>query len=166
MRRPYGTGRVVLTIAVLNRHLQEAGLEYRARYVPARNDAVDDRIDIVEVEGGVPLSIRLAGKRYSVNRYDFDEDGKITASEDLGLYDTATLTAACVIVVLRREVRTNRSRREQCQGRTCGPTAVGVFAVTCRPHRDRTLYSFGLTRRHAYSSSISCATAARPLGRF
>jgi hypothetical protein len=108
MKRPYGTGRVVLTMAVLNRHLQEAGLEHRARYVPERNDTVDDRIDIVEVEGGVPLSIRLAGKRYRVNRYDFDEDGNVKTSEDLGLYHTAALATACVIGVLRRSTRTNR----------------------------------------------------------
>ena len=66
MRRAHGTGRVVLTIAVPNRHLQEAGLEHRARYVPARDDIVDDRIDIVEVEGRVPVSVQLAGQRYRV----------------------------------------------------------------------------------------------------
>jgi hypothetical protein len=96
---------VVLTIAVVDRHLQEAGLEHRARYLPARDDTVDDRINIVEVEGGVPLSIRLAGKRYRVNRYDFDEDGKIEASKNLGLYDTAALAAACVVGVLQRKDR-------------------------------------------------------------
>jgi hypothetical protein len=89
MRRAHRTGRVVLTIAVVNRHLQEAGFEHRARYVPARNDTVDDQIDIVEVKGGVPVRIRLADGRCGVDRYDFDEDGKIEASENLGLYGTA-----------------------------------------------------------------------------
>ena len=108
MRRAHGTGRAVLTIAVLNRHLREAGLEHRARYIPARNDTGDDRIDIVEIEGGVPVSIHLVGQRYGVKWYDFDEDGEIEEAENLGLYDTAALAAACVIGVLRREARTNR----------------------------------------------------------
>src|SRR5262249_40889959 len=102
MRRSHGTGRVVLTIAVVDRHLQEAGLEHRARYVPARNGKIRQRIHIRQGESGVPVSIRLAGGRYGVNRYDFDEDGRIEAAENLGLYDTAGLAAACVIGVLRR----------------------------------------------------------------
>jgi hypothetical protein len=108
MRRAHGAGRVVLTIAVLNRDLQEAGLEHRARYVPGCDDIADDRIDIVEVEGGVRVSIQLAGQRYGVKRYDFDEDSKIGEAEILGPYDTAALAAACVIGVLRREAGSKR----------------------------------------------------------
>ena len=56
----------------------------------------------------MPVSIHLVGLRYGVKRYDFDDDGEIEEAENLGMYDTAALAAACVIGVLRREAGSKR----------------------------------------------------------
>jgi hypothetical protein len=89
---------MLLTVALVHDLLCAGGLEHRGRFVPSG----DDRIDIVEIEGGVTVSIRLAGGRYGVNRYDRDDHGEIEASEDCGLYATLGETAACVVAVLQR----------------------------------------------------------------
>jgi hypothetical protein len=95
---------MLLAGALVDRHLREAGLEHRARFVRARGDTVDDRIDIVEIEGAVPVSIiQLADGRYGVNRYDFDEDGEVEATTECGWYATPDEAAACVVAMLRRE---------------------------------------------------------------
>jgi hypothetical protein len=81
-----------------------AKLEYRAQFVASG----DDRIDIIEIEGGVAMSIRLRGRRFGVRRDQHDDDGEVAAVEECGWFDSPASAAACVIVVLRREARTNR----------------------------------------------------------
>jgi hypothetical protein len=49
----------MLTAAMVDRHLREARLEHRSRFVPSGDETGTDRIDIVEVEGGIPASIYL-----------------------------------------------------------------------------------------------------------
>jgi hypothetical protein len=93
---------MVLAMALVDRHLREAGLEHRARYVPARHETVDDTIDILEVEGGVPVAIQLAGGRYCVNLYEMADDGEVVAFEDCGSFATPGEAAARVVEVLRR----------------------------------------------------------------
>jgi hypothetical protein len=88
--------------ALVDHRLHEAGLEHRARFVASGNDAVDDLIDIVEVEGGVPASICQRGRRFGVRRYHHDDDGEVAASGDCGWFDTPAEAAAQVVELLRR----------------------------------------------------------------
>jgi hypothetical protein len=41
---------MMLTAAMVDRHLREARLEHRSRFVPSGDETGTDRIDIVEVE--------------------------------------------------------------------------------------------------------------------
>lgn len=95
-------GLLMLTAAMVDRHFRGAGLEHRVRFVASGDETGEDRIDVVEAEGGVPISIRLRGERYGVVRYHHDDDGEVGAVEECGWFDTPALAAACVIGVLRR----------------------------------------------------------------
>jgi len=106
MSRAVTPGRMMLMNAQVDRHLREAGLEHRSRYVPSRNDAGDDRIDIVEVEGGLAMSVWLKGGRFGIVRYHYDDDGEFGATQLCGWADTLSDAAVRVIAVLRRPART------------------------------------------------------------
>jgi hypothetical protein len=49
-----------LLVTLIDRRLRDVGLEHHGRFVPSADEAGDDRIDIVEVEGGIPASICLS----------------------------------------------------------------------------------------------------------
>jgi hypothetical protein len=102
MSRALSPGRMMLMAVLVDRHLREARLEHRSRYVPSRNEAGDDRIDIVEIEGGVPISIRLRGRRFGVVWYHHDVEGEVAVTDVCGWFDTLALAAVCVVTVLRR----------------------------------------------------------------
>jgi hypothetical protein len=86
---------MMLTAVLVDRHLIEARLEHRARFVPSRDETGDDRLDIVEIEGGVTMSIRLRGSRFGVVRYHHD-DGELAATDGCGWYDTLWPWRRCV----------------------------------------------------------------------
>jgi hypothetical protein len=96
---------MMLMNAQVDRHLREARLEHRSRYVPSRDEAGDDRIDIVEVEGGRAMSIWFSGKRFCAVRYHYDDDGGVAATEHCGWFDTLALAAVQVVAELRRVSR-------------------------------------------------------------
>ena len=73
------------------------------RFVASGDETGEDRIDVVEVEGGVPISIRLRGERYGVVRCHRDDDGEVAATEECGWFDTPALAAAYVLALLRRD---------------------------------------------------------------
>jgi hypothetical protein len=102
LSRATAPGLMMLTAAVIDRHFREARLEHRVRFIPSGNDKGDDRVDVVEVEGGVPVSIRLWGGRYGVVRYHRDDEGEIVVTVDCGWFGTPSEAAACVVAVLRR----------------------------------------------------------------
>jgi hypothetical protein len=101
MSRALSPGRMMLMTALVDRHFREARLEHRIRFVPSVDETGDDRIDIVEVEGGIPASIRLRRARFGVRRSHHD-DGEVRTVEDCGWFDTPDEAAARVIAVLRR----------------------------------------------------------------
>jgi hypothetical protein len=90
-----------LAAALVDRHFREARAEHRVRFVPSRDETGGDRIDIVEIEGGVPASIYLRGQRFGVVRYHVDADGEVAVTEVCGIFDTPGEAAARVIAVLR-----------------------------------------------------------------
>jgi hypothetical protein len=95
---------MMLITALVDRHFREARFEHPARFVPSGDETGDDRIDIVEVEGGIPASIYLRrGQRFGVVRYHVDADGGVAVTEVCGIFDTPSEAAACVVAVLRRE---------------------------------------------------------------
>ena len=102
MSRAVTPGRMMLMNAQVDRQLREARLEHRSRYVPSRNEAGDDRIDIVEVEGGLAMSIWLKGARFGIVRYHYDDDGEFGATQLCGWADTLGDAAERVVAVLRR----------------------------------------------------------------
>jgi hypothetical protein len=92
----------VLLVSLIERHLRAARLEHRGKLVAVGHGMGDDKIDIVEIEGGVEMSIRLRGRRFGVVRYHHDDDGEVGAVEDCGWFDTPGEAAARVAAVLRR----------------------------------------------------------------
>jgi len=104
MTRAVTPGRMMLMNAQVDRHLREARLEHRS-YVPAREDDGDDRIDIVEVEGGLAMSIWLKGGRYGVVRYHYDDNGEFQPTQLCGWADTLGDAAVRVVAVLQRPAR-------------------------------------------------------------
>ena len=104
MSRALSPGRMMLTTALVDRHFREARLEHRVRFVPSVDDTGDDKIDIVEIEGGVPASIYLRGQPFGVVRYHLDADGEVAVTEVCGIFDTPGEAAARVIAVLRGAV--------------------------------------------------------------
>jgi hypothetical protein len=90
-----------LLVSLVERHLRAARLEHRAKFVPAGKE-MDDKIDIVEVEGGFEMSICLRGRRFGVVRYHHDDDGEVELVENCGWFDTPGEAAARVAAVLRR----------------------------------------------------------------
>jgi hypothetical protein len=64
MSRALLPGRMMLMTALVDRHFREARVEHRGRFVPSGDEPGNDRIDIVEIEGGVPASIYLRGRRF------------------------------------------------------------------------------------------------------
>jgi hypothetical protein len=102
MSRALSPGLMMLTAAMVDRHLRDARLEHRSRFVPSGDDTGTDRIDIVEVEGGIPASIYLRGGRFAVVRYHVDADGELAVTEVCGIFDTPGEAAARVIAVLQR----------------------------------------------------------------
>jgi hypothetical protein len=102
MSRALSSGRMMLMVAVVDRHLRESRLEHRARFVPSGGEGNDPRIDIVEVEGGVAMSIQLRDKRFGVIRYHVNDDGQVAAWDDCGWFGTPGEAAARVAAVLRR----------------------------------------------------------------
>jgi hypothetical protein len=103
MSRTLLPGRMMLMTAMIDRPLREAHLEHRGRFVPSGDETGTDRIDIVEVEGGIPASIYLRGQRFSVVRYHVDADGEVAVTEVCGIFATPSDAAACVIATLRGE---------------------------------------------------------------
>jgi hypothetical protein len=87
-------------VAVVNRALQDARLEHRARFVPAADATVDDMIDIVEVEGGSVVGIQLKDGRFGVNVYDLDDNGEVAASTDAGVFETLSEAADRAVLLL------------------------------------------------------------------
>jgi hypothetical protein len=73
--------------------------------VPSRNEADDDRIDIVEVEGGLAMSIWFKGGRFGIVRYHYDDGGEFGATQLCGWADTLGKAAERVVAVLRRPAR-------------------------------------------------------------
>jgi hypothetical protein len=92
----------MLLVALVDRHLREARLEHRARFVPSGAKGDDPRIDIVEVEGGVAMSIRLRDKRFGVIRYHVNDDGEVAAWDDCGWFGSLGEATGRVAAVLRR----------------------------------------------------------------
>ena len=105
MSRAVSPGRMLLLNAQVDRHLREARLEHRSRYVPARDDDGDDRIDIVEVEGGLAMSIWLKGGRFAIVRYHYDNNGEFGATQLCGWADKLGDAAVRVVAVLQRAAR-------------------------------------------------------------
>jgi hypothetical protein len=95
--RTLSSGLVMLTAALIDHQLRAAGLEHRTRFVASG----DDRLDIVEVEGGIPAGIRLRGGRYGVVRYHRDDEGEVWSIEECGWFKTPGEVAARVVAVLR-----------------------------------------------------------------
>jgi hypothetical protein len=120
--RSFATSRMVMTVALIDHHLREAGLEHWARFAPSGDETGDDRIDIVEIEGGVPVSTRLRGSRFGVRRYHHDDDGEVVVTDYLGWCDTPGEAAARVIEVLRRawDERSEGMPRERAVARRGG----------------------------------------------
>jgi hypothetical protein len=77
-------GLLMLTAAMVDRHFRGAGLEHRVRFVASGDETGEDRIDVVEAEGGVPLSIRLRRGRYGVVRSHRDDGGEVGRSRSAG----------------------------------------------------------------------------------
>ena len=102
MSRALSPGRMMLMTALVDRHFREARVEHRCRFVPSGDETGNDRIDIVEIEGGVPTSIYLRGQRFGVVRYHVDADGEVAVTEVCGIFDTPGEAAARVIAVLRQ----------------------------------------------------------------
>ena len=89
-----------LMVALVNAALRAAGLEHRARYASAEDGTVDDEIELVEVEDGVPVGIQLSDGRFAVNRYERDDDGEVEAVTEEGLFGTLGGAAARAVAVL------------------------------------------------------------------
>src|SRR5215471_17792397 len=104
MSRALSPGLMMLTAALIDGRLREAGLEHRSRFVALGDKAGDDRIDIVEVEGGIPVSIYLRRRRrFGVVRYHVDADGAVAVTAVCGIFATPSEAVACVVAVLRQE---------------------------------------------------------------
>ena len=101
MSRALSPGRMMLMTVLIDRHLREARLEHRSRFVPSRDAGGDDRIDIVEVEGGRAMSIWLSGKRFGVVRHHYDDDGGVAATQLCGWVDTLGDAVVRVVAELR-----------------------------------------------------------------
>src|SRR5215472_13921329 len=102
MTRSPSPGRMMLMNAQVDRQLREARLEHRSRYVPSRDEAGDDRIDIVEVEGGLAMSIWFKRNRFGIVRYHYDDDGEFGATQLCGWADMLGDAAVRVVAELRR----------------------------------------------------------------
>jgi hypothetical protein len=82
-------------------------------------------IDIVEIEGGVSMSIRLRDKRFGVVRYHVDDDGEVAAAQDCGWFDTPSGAAVRVVAALRQATVTREGAPfTPHSGNASGPTSI------------------------------------------